>query len=82
MRKTPQTKLVLDVLSTRESAHGFWIARSTDIKTGTLYPLLKRLEDRGFVKAKWEKGTPEGLGRPLRKFYSLTNKGRKLRETW
>jgi DNA-binding PadR family transcriptional regulator len=81
VRKTPQTKLVLDVLSTRD-AHGFWIAHSTGIKTGTLYPLLRRLEDRGYVTAKWEKGTPEGLGRPLRRFYSLTNKGRKLRATW
>lgn len=82
MRKTPQTKLVLDVLTTRNNAHGFWIAHSTGIKTGTLYPILRRLEARGYVKARWEKGTPEGLGRPLRRFYSLTKEGRRLQKTW
>lgn len=48
------------------------------IKEGTLYPLLTRLEDSGLVRAEWR---PSGVG-PERKYFSLTHDGRKaLRET-
>jgi PadR family transcriptional regulator PadR len=42
------------------------------IKEGTLYPVLYRLEDAGQVEAQWE---ATGRGAP-RKYYSLTAKGR------
>jgi len=43
-----------------------------EVKEGTLYPLLHRLEDAGHVTATWE---VEGRGRP-RKYYALTPAGR------
>ena len=42
------------------------------LKEGTLYPVFYRLEDAGFIEARWE--TPD-RGKP-RKYYRLTEEGR------
>ncbi len=50
----------------RERSNGFF-----DLKEGTLYPALRRLEERGFVESQWrekERGVP-------RKYYRLTDRG-------
>ncbi len=39
---------------------------------GTIYPLLTRLKNEGFLKYRWEEST----GGPPRKYYSLTNAGK------
>lgn len=68
---------VLAVLSHGES-HGYAIAEVlrrhgfARIKGGTLYPLLKRLEDHGFVKHIWQH---DQTG-PGRKQFTLTEHGR------
>lgn len=53
-----------------------------EIKEGTLYPLLHRLEDAGHIVGEWH---AEDRARP-RKYYSITPKGRErarlLREEW
>jgi PadR family transcriptional regulator, regulatory protein PadR len=53
-----------------------------EVKEGTLYPLLHRLEDAGLVVATWE---AEGRSRP-RKYYETTSTGRAhlavLRAEW
>src|SRR5260370_894997 len=43
--------------------HGYAIARDTGLKSGTLYPILIRLADRGLMEARWEEEQPAG---PLR----------------
>src|SRR4029079_18277348 len=63
------------------SAHGYGIARwvedATDdvlsIEEGSLYPALRRLEDRGFVSSEW--GLSENNRRA--RFYTITAEGRK-----
>jgi PadR family transcriptional regulator, regulatory protein PadR len=50
--------------------HGYDIARETGLKPGTLYPILIRLADRGWLEACWEDGQP--AGRPRRHVYRLT----------
>ena len=68
---------VLAVLSHGES-HGYAIAEVlrqhgfTRIQGGTLYPLLKRLEDQGFVEHRW---LHDQAG-PGRKQFTLTEQGR------
>jgi len=57
----------------REWRHGYGIARETGLKSGTLYPILIRLADRGLVEARWEEGQP--AGRPRRHLYRLTAEG-------
>jgi PadR family transcriptional regulator, regulatory protein PadR len=57
---------------TREQ-HGYELARQTGLSSGTLYPILIRLADRGLVRASWEAGQP--AGRPRRHLYLLTEDG-------
>ena len=72
---SPQTMSVLAALCEQPSAwqHGYALARQTGLKSGTLYPILIRLADRGLVEACWqEEPTP---GRPRRHLYRLTADG-------
>jgi DNA-binding PadR family transcriptional regulator len=50
--------------------YGYDLARSTGLASGTLYPILVRLEERGLLDARWELGE----GRP-RHVYRLTAAG-------
>ena len=53
--------------------HGYGIAKDTGLKSGTLYPVLIRLADRGLVEARWEDEQP--AGRLRRHLYRLTPEG-------
>ena len=53
--------------------HGYGLARATGLKSGTLYPILVRLADRGLVEACWEDEQP--AGRPRRHLYRITPEG-------
>jgi PadR family transcriptional regulator PadR len=53
--------------------HGYALAKQTGLKSGTLYPILIRLADRGMVEACWQ-DEPEP-GRPRRHLYRLTAVG-------
>jgi PadR family transcriptional regulator len=70
-----QTLAVLAELCATPSQwrHGYGIARDTGLKSGTLYPVLVRLADRGLVEACWEDEQP--AGRPRRHLYRLTPGG-------
>jgi DNA-binding PadR family transcriptional regulator len=54
--------------------HGYELSKQTALPSGTLYPILVRLTERGFLEAKWEPA-PEP-GRPPRHLYRLTASGR------
>jgi PadR family transcriptional regulator, regulatory protein PadR len=53
--------------------HGYELSLETELKAGTLYPLLARLADRGWLDARWETVGPPG--RPPRHLYRLTITG-------
>lgn len=53
--------------------HGYDIARETGLKSGTLYPILIRLAERGLVESCWEAEQP--AGRPRRHLYRLSPDG-------
>ncbi len=53
--------------------HGYLLARETGLRSGTLYPILIRLAERGLVEACWEGGQP--AGRPRRHLYRLSSEG-------
>jgi PadR family transcriptional regulator len=74
-RFSAQTLAVLADLCATPSQwrHGYGIAKDTGLKSGTLYPVLIRLADRGLVEARWEDEQP--LGRPRRHLYRLTPEG-------
>ena len=57
---------------------GAEIGRQVDLGSGTLYPLLQRLENAGWLKSEWEKIDPAVVGRPRRRLYKLTGRGQTL----
>ena len=74
------TTHVLKVLSTflsdpKAGLSGAEISKRTGLKSGTLYPILIRLETAKWLKSEWEAGDPKILGRPRRRFYSITAVG-------
>src|SRR2546423_12744271 len=72
---SPQTRTVLTVLHHHpaEWRYGYDISRETGLASGTLYPILARLADRGLLDTRWEDDPPEG--RPRRHLYRLTAQG-------
>ena len=70
-----QTLSVLAALCDQPSQwqHGYALARQTGLKSGTLYPILIRLADRGRVAACWQ--DEPAPGRPRRHLYRLTSAG-------
>jgi PadR family transcriptional regulator PadR len=72
---TYPTALVLQALS-RGFHYGFDIMDATGLPSGTVYPILRRLDREGLLKSAWEKPTarqPEQ--RPLRRYYDSTGAG-------
>jgi PadR family transcriptional regulator, regulatory protein PadR len=69
------TLSVLGALCTRpvDWRHGYELAKETGLQSGTLYPILVRLADRGLLEASWEVEQP--AGRPRRHLYRLTAEG-------
>ncbi len=51
------------------------ILNTTSLLSGSLYPILYRLEDAGWLTARWEQVDPSQEGRPRRRFYKLTDNG-------
>ena len=70
-----QTLSVLAALCDQPSQwqHGYALAKQTNLKSGTLYPILIRLADRALVEACWQ-DEPQP-GRPRRHLYRLTAAG-------
>jgi DNA-binding PadR family transcriptional regulator len=54
---------------------GAEISREAKIGSGTLYPLLLRLERAGWLIGEWEQIDPREAGRPRRRFYRLSPAG-------
>jgi PadR family transcriptional regulator, regulatory protein PadR len=54
---------------------GAEIARATQVSSGTLYPMLIRLEAAGWLRSEWEQIDPHERGRPRKRFYNLTSLG-------
>ena len=72
----PTLKVLGALLSDpRDKLSGAEIARLTKVASGTLYPILLRLEDAGWLDSQWEDGDPRELGRPRRRFYRVTGLG-------
>lgn len=57
--------------------YGLEIAREAGLQRGTLYPMLARLEERGWVTSEWEEIDPAAEGRRPRRYYTLTEEGRR-----
>lgn len=68
--------LVLQAL-TQGFGYGFEIMRAAHLPSGTVYPLLRRLEADGLLESSWENAQDaHAEGRPPRRYYQATPEGR------
>jgi PadR family transcriptional regulator, regulatory protein PadR len=78
VRLTYPTTLVLQALL-QGHHHGFDIMDATALPSGTVYPILRRLEAEGCVRSRWEReGEARKEQRPPRRYYDLTSHGRSV----
>lgn len=76
IRISPQTLALLEALLQQSASwhHGYALSQQTGLASGTLYPILMRLEKLRWLETSWEK--PGNTGRPPRHLYRLTSDGR------
>ncbi len=74
-RVTAATLDVLEaLLGPDDQLYGLKIAQNAGRKTGSVYPILARLEEAGWVTSCWELDEPSARG-PRRRFYRLSPDG-------
>jgi PadR family transcriptional regulator PadR len=81
LKKGSAELLVLSLVEAR-ARHGYEIGKLIDLRSGgalrynvaSLYPLLYRLEKRGWIAGQWVEKT----GQRRRRYYKLTPVGRKV----
>src|SRR5213592_4607516 len=89
LKKGSAELMILSLLETRPR-HGYDISKLIEARSGgvvkfnvaSLYPLLYRLEKRGWIEGRWV----EKAGQRRRRYYKLTAEGKKVlaaqRSTW
>ena len=77
MRLTIPVAKVLSALLAEPEAprYGLDLMRLTGLPSGTLYPVLHRLQAAGWLTADWEAVDPVAAGRPARRYHRLTGEG-------
>jgi DNA-binding PadR family transcriptional regulator len=77
---TIPTQLVLRVLLADPSKelYGVEIGQAAGLPSGTVHPILARLETVGWLESRWEDIDPREQGRPARRYYRLTPDGMEL----
>jgi DNA-binding PadR family transcriptional regulator len=77
-RMTLQVQLVLAEMldEPAEPRYGLDLCGATGLPSGTIYPILARLERLGWVESDWEDPDAHiAEGRPRRRYYRLTREG-------
>ena len=89
LKKGSVELLILSILGDK-AVHGYEIGKLIELRSqgrlqfrvSTLYPVLRRMEDSGWIKGRWV----EKHGQRRRRYYRLTATGRtaltRQRETW
>jgi DNA-binding PadR family transcriptional regulator len=79
-RMTIPTQLVLRALLADPSRelYGVEIGHAAGLPSGTVHPILARLETVGWLTSRWEDIDPRTQGRPARRYYRLTPDGIEL----
>jgi PadR family transcriptional regulator, regulatory protein PadR len=76
-RMTLQTGAVLKALlvKPRKPRYGLELSKEAGLPSGTIYPILARLEQAGWIDSFWEDIDEAAEGRRRRRYYRLTEKG-------
>lgn len=74
---TLPTQLVLRALLADPAGefYGIEIGVAAGLMSGTVHPILARLESIGWVESRWEEVEPRAVGRPARRYYRITADG-------
>jgi PadR family transcriptional regulator len=74
---TIPTQLVLRVLvqDVETERYGYEIGEAAGLPSGTVHPILARLEGAGWLESRWEDVDATVAGRPPRRYYRLTADG-------
>lgn len=77
VRMSLQTLRVLEAFleNPNDELSGVDVHRRCSLPSGTLYPILLRLESAGWFLSRWERIDPSAAGRPRRRLYRLTPNG-------
>src|SRR5215472_12079260 len=77
VRMSFQTLKVLEAFldNPTDELSGADVQKRSSIASGTLYPILLRLESAGWFVSRWEAVDPSSVGRPRRRLYRLTPSG-------
>jgi PadR family transcriptional regulator PadR len=77
VRMSLQTLRVLEAFleNPADELSGADVQKRCGIASGTLYPILLRLESAGWFVSRWETIDPASAGRPRRRLYHLTRSG-------
>ena len=73
-RMTIPTQLVLEALLAEQDRelYGAELGELAGLRSGTVHPILARLEGVGWLQSRWEDIDPRTEGRPARRYYRLT----------
>ena len=74
LTRTTTRTLLAFLDAPRAWRYGYDLMKDADLSSGTLYPLLARLADDGWLESRWEES--ELPGKPPRQLYRLTATGR------
>ena len=77
LRMTLATQLVLRAMLAEPARemYGLQICHDAGLPSGTIHPILARLERLGWAESRWEEADPQEEGRPRRRYYRLNEDG-------
>jgi PadR family transcriptional regulator PadR len=72
----PVARVLAALTATPDGDHyGLELMQAASLASGTLYPILARLTEAGWLEKRWEEIDPVAAGRPARAYYRLTPDG-------
>jgi len=79
-RMTTTTVHVLETFAAdpTQALYGLEVMAQTALASGTVFPILARFEQLGWLQSGWEAVEPSSVGRPRRRYYRLTEQGAEL----
>jgi DNA-binding PadR family transcriptional regulator len=79
-KRSHETKLLLQMLldAPTHETYGLEVVRATGLPAGSVYAILRRLEDEGLLDSHWEELDRSDAGRPPRRYYRLTGEGQRV----
>jgi PadR family transcriptional regulator, regulatory protein PadR len=82
-RMTLPTQLVLRAMLAEptQEMYGLQIGQAAELPSGTIHPILARLEGCGWLESRWEDIDPAIEGRPRRRYYRLSAGGAECART-